>query len=115
EVGLVHDLGQPPQHRVGQIASAQNGLEAAVGTVVPEFGAAHVERGRVGRHLGRVGDEQEAGVGIEEPADQPGAGGPVDVHALAGGPVHGCASSFVAASCRTRTAACAVSRSGGGK
>ena len=39
-------------------------------------------------HLGRVGDEHELGVRVDEPADQPRAGGPVDVHAGPGRPPH---------------------------
>jgi hypothetical protein len=59
EVGLVHDRGEFPQHRVGQVVAAQDRLEGAVRAVVPECDAAHVERGRVVGHLGGVGHEYE--------------------------------------------------------
>ncbi len=124
EVGVVHDLGDAPQHRIGDVVPAQDGLEGAVTAVVAEFDAAHVERGRVGGHLGRVRDEQEFSISVEEPADQPGAGGPVDVHTGAGGPSHGADSTTPPARrlaetppslARSRRAAAAASRSGGGK
>ena len=59
EVGLVHDLGQLPQHRVGQVVAAQDRLERAVAALVAQLDAAHVERRRLGRHRGRVVDEHE--------------------------------------------------------
>ena len=68
----MHDLGDPPQHRVVDVVPPQQGLEGAVTAVVTKLHTAHVERGGVGRHLGLVGDEDELGVGVEEPGDQPG-------------------------------------------
>src|SRR5688572_13409455 len=40
EVGDVHDLGDPPQHRIGELVAAQDGLEAAVPTDMTELHAA---------------------------------------------------------------------------
>ena len=39
QVGLVHDLGDPPQHRIGQLVAAQDRLERAVAAVVAEIDA----------------------------------------------------------------------------
>jgi hypothetical protein len=62
QIGLVHDLGDLPEHRVGELVAAQEGLEAAVAAVVGEVNAAHIERGRVRRHLVEVVDKHELGV-----------------------------------------------------
>ena len=82
------DLRDLPQHRVGELVAAQERLEAAVAAVVGELDAAHVERRRVGRHLVGVVDEHELGVRVDEAADQPGAGGAVDVAVTARRPPH---------------------------
>src|SRR5439155_26998881 len=113
EVSLVHDLGDIPQHRSAELVAAQEGLEAAVAAVVGELDAAHVERRCVGRHLFRVVDEDELRFRVEEAADQPGAGGPVDVAMATSRPPHPTGSSTRAAS--SSTARWASSRSGGGK
>ena len=49
EVGLVDDRRDPPQHRVGEVVAAQDGLEGAVVAVVAVLDAAHVERSGVRR------------------------------------------------------------------
>ena len=116
EVGFVDDLGDAPEDGVVEVVVAQDGFEAAVALVVAEFDAAHVERGGVGRRLGRVGDEDELGVRVDVAADEPGAGGAVDVDAGAGDPLHeGCSSGFGTGWARASTAALAWSRSAGGK
>jgi hypothetical protein len=84
--------------------------------VVGQLDAAHVERGRVGGHLGGVGDEGELGGRVDAAADQPRAGGPVDVDGGAGGPLHeGCSSDSASNVESASTAAVAWSRSTGGK
>src|SRR3712207_4087899 len=111
EVGLVHDLGDPPQHRVGELVPAQDGLEGAVAVVVAEVDPAHVERCRVGRHLAELGDEHELGVRVEGPADEPGAGGAVDVHPGPGRPPHWRTCAAAAAGAVSPAAASPSSRS----
>src|SRR5436190_10308888 len=109
----MHDLGDLPQHWIAELVAAQKGLEAAVAPVMRELDAAHVERRRVGRHLVRVVDEHELRLWVEEAADQPGAGGAVDVAVTARRPLHPTGSSTSTAS--SSTARWASSRSGGGK
>lgn len=72
-----------------------------------------------------VGDEDERGLVVEVAADEPGAGGAVDVDAFAGGPDHGDSSvaavsgwvsgSVAGGRASASTAARAWSRSGGRK
>ena len=84
--------------------------------MVGQLDATHVERGGINRNLGRVGDEHELRVGVDMVADEPGAGGAVDVNVGAGGPLHGRASeASVRGVARASTAMRAESRSGGGK
>jgi hypothetical protein len=52
--------------------------------MVPEGGPAHVEWRGVGGDGCGVGGEDEFRAGVDEAADQPGAGGPVDVDITAG-------------------------------
>src|SRR5207244_3410702 len=113
EVGLVHDLRDLPEHRIAELVAAQERLEAAVAAVVGELDTTHVERSRVGRHLIRVVDEDELRLRVEEPEDQPGAGGAVDVAMATRRPPHPTGSSTSTAS--SSTARWASSRSGGGK
>ena len=75
----MNDPGDLPQHRVVQLVAVQEGLEAAVVTVMRKLHPSHVERRRVGRHLVGIVDEDELRFQIEEAADQPSAGCPVDV------------------------------------
>src|SRR5207253_8694968 len=98
---------------IAELVAAQEGLEAAVAAVMRELNAAHVERGRVGRHLVRVVDEDELRLWVEEAADQPGAGGAIDVTVRTSRPPHPTGSSTSTAS--SSTARWASSRSGGGK
>ena len=92
---------------------AQHRLEGAVAIVVGQLHATHVERCRVRGDVIGVIDEVELGVAIDEPADQPGAGRPVDVHPCTRRPSHrSTPSSSTSSRC---TAACASSRSAGGK
>src|SRR5262249_13994894 len=115
EVGFVDDLGDAPEDWIVKLVVTEDGFEAAVALVVAEFDAAHVERGGVGGHLGGVGDEDELGVGVDVAADEPGAGGAVDVDVGAGGPLHeGCSSGSGMGWARASTAAVAWSRSAGG-
>lgn len=113
EVGFVHDARHVPQHRVLECVAAQDGLEAAVAAVVRQFDPSHVEGRHVAWYLVGVVDEHEFGVGIDESPDQPRACCPVDVDPGPGGPPHQSTRSMSAAS--LNTAACALSRSGGGK
>src|SRR6266567_4534834 len=55
---------------------------------MPERSPAHVERPGPGGDGGGVGCEDEFGGGVDEAADQPGAGGPVDVDAGPSCPFH---------------------------
>lgn len=89
QVGFVDDFGDALQGEVvGELIAAQDGLKGAVALVVSQFHAAHVERCGVAGDLVGIGDEDEGGVRVDEAADQPGAGGAVDVDAGAGGPPH---------------------------
>src|SRR6266478_5176263 len=81
EIGLVHNPGDLDQHRILQLVSLQEGLEAAVAPVVGKLDADHVEGGGVGGDLIGVPDEHELRLGIDETADQPCAGRPVDMAA----------------------------------
>jgi hypothetical protein len=53
-----------------------------------EFDAAHVERRRIDRHVTRVFDEDELGIGVDPAADQPGTRRPIDMTTGAGRPPH---------------------------
>src|SRR6266542_4051215 len=88
EVCLVHDLPDLPQHRVGELVTAQEGLETAVAAVVRELRAAHIEWGRVSRYLIRVVDENELRLWVEKALDEPRTAGPVDVAVAASRPPH---------------------------
>src|SRR6266568_9373824 len=52
EVGFVDDLGDAPQHRVGDLVAAQDGFEAAISVVVRQVDTTHVERGRIHWYAG---------------------------------------------------------------
>ena len=97
------DFGDAPQDRVGDVVAAEDGFEAAVAAVVAEFDAAHVQRGGV-----------RFGVRVDGAADQPGAGGAVDVDAGAGDPLHA-VSGEACSGCRAATVRSAAVRCGGGK
>src|SRR6266851_1505516 len=76
-----------------------------------ERGPAYIERCGVRWNGCQVGGEDEFGVVVDEAADQPGAGGPVDVDAGPGGPLHaGIPAGLVAA--RVSTARRAASHCG---
>ena len=83
--------------------------------VVAQFGTSHVEGGGVVGDFGGVGDEDELGLGVEGAADEPGAGGAVDVNAGAGGPFHAVCPCSWWVGWRALTARSAARRSGGGK
>ena len=53
-----------------------------------ELDAAHIERCRIRGYLVRVVDEHELGLRVDEAADQPGAGGAVDVAVASRRPSH---------------------------
>src|SRR6266542_2623081 len=89
DVGGVDDPCQPHQGRVAaKVESVDEDLEGAAVVLVGELGAGRVERPRTvplsdGEDLagGHVGD---LGGGVDEPADQPGAGDPVGLGTSAG-------------------------------
>src|SRR5882724_1928908 len=87
EVDIVHHLGQRPEARVIKREARDQCLEGAAIGFVGVFRFEHVEP-----YLARFGlvrpviDEPEPCVGIDEPADEPGAGDPVDMHASARNP-----------------------------
>src|SRR6266508_291007 len=112
EVGLVHHLGDRPQHRILQVVALEERLEAAITAVMGELGPPHVEWNCAGGDLVRIGHEGELGIRIDEPADEPRAGRPVDVAPCPRRPLHG-ATSISAANCST--ARIALSLWGGGK
>src|SRR6266566_3238616 len=93
QVGLVHDGGDPPQHRVGQVVAAQDRLEAAITAMMGQLRTRDVERGGAGGDVGRVTDEEELRPFVNVAADQPGAGRPVNVDARPGSPPHAGSSS----------------------
>src|SRR5919198_2486405 len=94
DVGGVDDAGQPDQGGVAaEPELVDEDLEGAAVALVGELRAGRVERpGTVARRdaqdlvRGHVGDR---GVRVDEAADQPGAGDPVGLGALAGDPLHG--------------------------
>jgi len=81
---------------------------------VRELDAAHVERRRAVGNLVRIVDEDELGLLVDEPADQPRARGAIDVDAGARRPPHRAALLSMAAA-SSWIAERARSRSGGGK
>ena len=88
QVGLVHDPGHIPQHRVVQLEVAQHRLERAVSAVVRQLHPPHVERRRLRTDVLDVIDEHELGPWVHEPSQQPGTGSTVDVHPGTSGPPH---------------------------
>src|SRR5713101_10009482 len=111
QVGLVDNTGQVPEGRVRTIEAVEHGLEAAVATVVGKLHSPHVEAGGIVRDLVGIVDEQELGLRVYKPADQPGASGAVHMAVLGGCPLHA-STSMLAAS--RATARRARSRSDGG-
>ncbi len=84
-VGAAHDGGEPLERRGREAELLDHSVEGApLSAVAPEHvSALDVERGcaellRDGGNLGRS-DEQKDGVRIDEAADQPGAGDPVNL------------------------------------
>ena len=100
----MHDPGDLHQHRVLQLVSLQEALEAAVAPVVGQLDTGHVEGGGVRGHLARVPHEHELRCRIDIAEDEPGAGRPVDVAAPAGRPPHGTTSAARASSATAPTA-----------
>jgi lactate dehydrogenase-like 2-hydroxyacid dehydrogenase len=95
DVCLVHDPADPHQRRIRQLVPGQDAFERAATFPVAELGAAHVKRGRLSGYLVGIVDEHELGVLIDEAADQPRAGGAVDVHVSSGRPDHAAVSSAI--------------------
>ena len=83
-VGAAHDQSQPRQRRLAfQPEQLEHGVEAAAFALVRDFDIGDVERDAaefLGRRLdiGRI-DEQDLRIGVDEAADQPGAGDAVDL------------------------------------
>src|SRR6266496_3912168 len=98
DVGGVHDPGQPAQGRVAaELEGVDQDLEGALVPTVGELRTGGVERAGLfdfgdGEDL-VGGDVADLGLGVDEPADQPGAGDPVGLGTLAGDPLHGLPSS----------------------
>src|SRR6266702_3876268 len=80
-----------------------------------ESSPAHVERRCARGYLGEVVEEDEFRAGVDEAADQPCAGGPVDVDIGAGRPFHARTSAWRDAVARSSTAAREAARCGRGK
>src|SRR5438128_489805 len=82
-VGTVDDPGEKPEGRIGQAVLDDDRLEAAAAVDMAQLDLGHVKRKRslaLGHGPDLIGaDEQELRVRVHEPADQPGAGDPVDV------------------------------------
>src|SRR5262245_10320442 len=100
EVRLVDDSSDLPQHRIVQLEAPEERLEAAVAAVVRELDPAHVEWRRILRQFGRIVDEHERRLGVDEAADQPGARSAVDVALRPRRPPHD-ETSTTEASCST--------------
>src|SRR3954465_658433 len=87
EVDVVHDLADGAQRRVAEAGAAQQDLERAAVALVRELGFEHVEAQLTCiRHIAFGRHEPEPGLRVDEAADQPRRGDPVDMDALAGDP-----------------------------
>ena len=90
EVDVVDDLGDRLERRIARPARAEQHLEGAAVALVRELGLEHVEAELAGlRHVALGRHELEPGLRVDEPADQPGRGDAVDVHALRASPRSG--------------------------
>jgi hypothetical protein len=93
DVGGVHDTGQTGKGRVGaQIEGVDEDLEGASVVAVGELGVGGIEGARGldldhGQHLVSR-DIADLGLGVDEAADQPGTGDPVDLGTRTGNPPH---------------------------
>jgi hypothetical protein len=105
DIGRVLDLGQTDRGRIiDELELFDEHVEGALPVPVGVHGAFGVVRvptlalGEREHLIAR--DEQELGLRVDESADQPGAGDPVDVGVLSGDPLHGCSSFREAATAR---------------
>jgi hypothetical protein len=93
DVGGVHGAGQPRQRRVAtELVVVDQDLEGALAVAVGELGLGGV-KGAGGLDLGHgqdlVGGRiADLSLGVDEAADQPGAGDPVGLGTGAGNPLH---------------------------
>src|SRR5438093_6814960 len=87
EIDVVHDLGDRPERGIMEAEPLDENLERAAVSLVRVLRLEHVEARFTGlRPVSLARDELEARVGIDEAADEPGAGHPVDVNPLPGHP-----------------------------
>src|SRR5262249_43892997 len=113
DVGFVNEPSDRHERVVlAEVVPVEERFEAALAVVVGQLDVAHIEAGRIVGYLVRIVDEDELGGGIDEPADEPCAGGAIDVTMAPGRPSHRPAST---SSWRSAIARSAIRRSGGGK
>src|SRR4029079_7732344 len=105
DVRLVHDPADGLEPRRVEAIVAHQHLEGARAVVMAERVTRDVEGRGVRGQLRRVGNEQELGVRVDEPADEPGTGRSVDVAVLPGDPPHAATTSPMLASSSTRARA----------
>src|SRR3954452_24468777 len=87
EVDVVDDLADGAQRRVAEAGTAQEDLERAAVPLVGELGFEHVEAQLAGiRHIAFGRHELKPGLRVDEAADQPRGGDPLDVNARTGYP-----------------------------
>src|SRR3954471_1488607 len=87
EVDVVHDLPDGAQRRVAEAGAAQQDLKRAAVALVRELGFEHVEAQLAGLPPVAFGRQDlEPPLGVDEAADQPRGGDPVDVNARTGDP-----------------------------
>src|SRR3954468_15975474 len=87
EVDVVHDLADGAQRRVAEAGAAQQNLERAAVALMRELGFEHVEAQLTCiRHIAFGRYEPEPGLRVDEAADQPRGGDPIDMDALASDP-----------------------------
>src|SRR6266508_3307186 len=87
QIDVVHDLGDRAQRAIAPADMIEKHLERAAVPLVRELGLEHVEADLIARR--RVflrAHEAERGAGVDEAADQPGAGDAIDVNAGARDP-----------------------------
>ena len=92
-VGAAHDQREPLHAGRFDLVLLDHGIKGALGAVVAELDIRHIEGDAAlafGNSQDLVGfDEDELGGGVDETADQPGAGDPVDLDSCSGDVLHG--------------------------
>src|SRR5258708_37204618 len=91
-VGTADDGGQCHKRRIIEAVFFEEGVEAALLTKMAQLDTGNVIGDRAylrgGCQYLRARHEKELGVLVDEPGNEPGAGNPVDLRALAGDPIH---------------------------